>query len=373
MVTMTRFFPRAFACFALLALSSAVEAQIAGGMLFCDGTSDYAAIPNAHGDFDFDTAMTIEAWIRPDSFLDFRAAVSGATSAFNLQEGTSGKPLFTVSVPSTASATGLTSMVAGAWTHLAGTYDGTDIRLYVNGVDAAIRHNPGDVTGVSEIRLCRHSSDEAFFFHGAIDEVRIWNIVRTEAEIAATYNRKIGSQEGLVGYYRFDEGSGQTLIDSSTHGNNGFLGATNAAGNDDPTRLPSSAPLVGGGNCVSSASTACLLGGRFEVKVTMWNFQNPAVAFQGMVQTYNGQSSQTDQSASFFSFQNGNVEVFVKMVNACSAGSHSFWLFAAGATTAETQILVRDTVAEETVQIYNPRNVLFESVADTQAFRTCDV
>jgi hypothetical protein len=47
---MTRFFPRAFACLALLAMPSAVEAQLAGGMLVCDGVSDYAVIPNAQGE-----------------------------------------------------------------------------------------------------------------------------------------------------------------------------------------------------------------------------------------------------------------------------------------------------------------------------------
>ena len=213
---MARFSPLAFACLALLAMPSAVEAQIAGGMLSCDGVADYAIIPNDQGDFTFGSAMTVEAWIRPESFQDFRAAVSGTTSAFNLSQTTGAKPLFTVSTPSTSSATGATSMVAGAWIHLAGTFDGANIRLYVNGVLAATRDNPGNMSGVAAVRLCRHSSSGAFFFHGAIDEVRTWDIVRTGAEIAATYNRQINaSQPGLVAYYRFDEGSGQTLVDST--------------------------------------------------------------------------------------------------------------------------------------------------------------
>ena len=48
---------------------------------------------------------------------------------------------------------------------------------------------------------------------------------------------------------------------------------------------------------------------------------------------------------SYYSFKNGNVEVFVKMVNACASPSHdAFWLFAAGATNADTEIKVRDSV-----------------------------
>jgi DNA-binding beta-propeller fold protein YncE len=128
------------------------------------------------------------------------------------------------------------------------------------------------------------------------------------------------------------------------------------------------------GDCVRDAETACLLGKRFEVKVKMWNFANPPVLFPGFIQTYQGVTSETDQSASFYSFTAGNVEVFVKMVDACDAPDfESFWLFAAGATTAETEIRVRDTVAEQTRIIHNPSGVLFEAVADTGAFHTCNL
>jgi hypothetical protein len=127
------------------------------------------------------------------------------------------------------------------------------------------------------------------------------------------------------------------------------------------------------GDCVRDAQTACLLGGRFEVRVKMWNFASPPVLFPGFIQTYLGASSETDQSVSYYSFEAGNVEVFVKMVDASAAPAYeSFWLFAAGATNAETEIVVRDTVAEQTRLIYNPPRILFETVANASAFRTCD-
>ena len=122
---MIRFLVRTFSCFALLLLPAAVGAQIAGGMLVCDGVSDYGVIPDDQEDFVFSTALTVEAWIRPETFRTSTAAVLGADSAFNLTMTTGAKPGFTVSVPSTNTAFGPTSMVAGAWTHLAGTFDGT--------------------------------------------------------------------------------------------------------------------------------------------------------------------------------------------------------------------------------------------------------
>jgi hypothetical protein len=95
--------------------------------------------------------------------------------------------------------------------------------------------------------------------------------------------------------------------------------------------------------CVRTAETACLLNDRFEVKVVMAEFGNPPRAFPGVIQLYQGASSETTQSVSFYSFEEGNVEVLVKMVDACSNPTFdSFWLLAVGATTAETMITVRD-------------------------------
>jgi len=125
-------------------------------------------------------------------------------------------------------------------------------------------------------------------------------------------------------------------------------------------------------SCTRNAQTACLLDGRFEVKVSMKNFASPPATFPGIIQTYQGSSSETDQSVSFYSFTDGNVEVFVKMVDACGTSFDSFWLFAAGATNAETVITVRDTVADQVRTITNPSGQLFMPVANTAAFLTCD-
>ena len=145
-----------------------------------------------------------------------------------------------------------------------------------------------------------------------------------------------------------------------------------------------------GTSCVRDNLTACLLGGslianargaslgegRFEVTVTMRDFANPPSGpgdiFPGMIQFYNGESSETTQAVNFYSFQFGNVEIFVKMVDACTSGFNSFWVFAAGATTAKTVILIRDTWTDQVYRIDNPRGQDFFFAPDTQAFKTCD-
>ncbi len=60
------------------------------------------------------------------------------------------------------------------------------------------------------------------------------------------------------------------------------------------------------------------------------------------------------------------------MVDACSSGFNSFWVFAAGATNAETVILIRYTWTDQVYRIDNPRGVDVFFAPDTQAFKTCD-
>lgn len=61
-------------------------------------------------------------------------------------------------------------------------------------------------------------------FVGIVDEVRIWNAVRTQDQIRKDMHRRLeGTEEGLVGYWRFDEGTGTTAQDISGNNNAGIL------------------------------------------------------------------------------------------------------------------------------------------------------
>jgi hypothetical protein len=321
--------------------------------------------------------MTLEAWVRVDVIPNDGPAVGGFATPDAGQFLLAGSPnagdKFVISTPSTDNASGPPTNVTGVWKHLAGTYDGATLRVYVNGVLVGSKAKTGNVSDVTELRICRFPRNVNSYLNGAIDEVRVWNVVRSASQILNNYQHQLhGDEPGLIGYYRFDEGSGQLVVDSSNAGNDGYLGSSTTAGTDDPTRVMSSAPLMAPGPCVRDTHTACLLDDRFEVKVEMWNLAMPPTLFPGHIQTYQGASSETEQTASFYSFQEGNVEVFVKMVAACAHPSlPGFWLFAAGATNTETEILVRDTDTGTTRRIHNPRAHVFDTVANTSAFLDC--
>src|SRR5208282_2285818 len=76
---------------------------------------------------------------------------------------------------------------------------------------------------------------------GLIDEVRVWDVARTQAQIQANMNCELaGTEPGLDGYWRFDEGTGTTTADSSGHGFTGSLIWQDLY----PIWVPSTAPIT---------------------------------------------------------------------------------------------------------------------------------
>ena len=111
----------------------------------------------------------------------------------------------------------------GEWVHVAGTYDGTTIKIYVNGELAAngayteaINHTTAPLligTGAGNYR-----------FKGDIDDASVWNVALTQAQIQADMAHHLaGNEAGLVGYWNFDSPTSTTVVDRSPEHNDGFI------------------------------------------------------------------------------------------------------------------------------------------------------
>lgn len=141
------------------------------------------------------------------------------------------------------------NILPNVWTHVAFTFDNPSdtVRLFINGIEAG--------SGTSLVKDMPDTDVPVWIgknyyrvdaMDGLIDEVRIWNVARTHAEIQSTMNMDLkGTEPGLIGYWCFDEGSGQVAGDSSGKGNHGQLGSTANIDMNDPTWVVSGAPLVG--------------------------------------------------------------------------------------------------------------------------------
>ncbi len=115
--------------------------------------------------------------------------------------------------------TGITA-VLNVWYHTAITINGSNIKMYVNGrlyINTSLT-NSYALTGTEILTL---ASDYwlTTFANIKMDEVRVWDTERTEAEIKANMFKELtGNETGLLSYYKMSDGSGSSLSDNQTAG-----------------------------------------------------------------------------------------------------------------------------------------------------------
>jgi len=117
------------------------------------------------------------------------------------------------------------SASVNTWVHFAARFQNGNLTLYRDGVPVGSRNDyigPVDWTGFSgNLTLGSFDNTETKFFDGKIDEVRFWNIARDENLIKAYKAVALnGDEEGLIGYWRFDEGGASTTSEDQSSTNN---------------------------------------------------------------------------------------------------------------------------------------------------------
>ena len=109
------------------------------------------------------------------------------------------------------------ALALSTWSHLAVTKNGNLFTLYVNGVPEAMHTASVNLihSGTQPFRVgaavdC--SGNAGGFFNGFIDEVRVWSVARTQADIAANLSSHVSASNpawpGLRAYWRLDDGAG---------------------------------------------------------------------------------------------------------------------------------------------------------------------
>jgi hypothetical protein len=223
-----------------------------GTTLHYDGTDDYVNCGNHTSVQITGTAITLEANVFIDSFED--AVYKGniinkednlETHGYMLRVGGNGAANFAVGVQTSSYETGdcfpacwvevttpENTVQTGQTHHLAATYSGQILIIYVDGVQISTEsfeydYNIGNTT--QPLRLGnRHGNDRPF--SGEIDEVRIWNVVRTAQQISSNKDAELTlPQQGLVAYYEFNQGTAngdntsETTLEDALDTNDGTL------------------------------------------------------------------------------------------------------------------------------------------------------
>ncbi|MDF2437791.1 MAG: hypothetical protein K0Q95_2167 [Bacteroidota bacterium] len=250
---------------------NAVEATDA--LDFNSGVTQYVSVGTGiNSALNGTSQITAEAWIKLESYAWYPTIIGnyGANQMQFLLRVDEGKPAFWIGnqFNNWQRAYGTNYIPLNTWVHLAGTWDGSTIKVYVNGVLAASAAHSGNFFMASqEVRIGASSTSE--IFNGRIDNVRVWNTVKSDTEI--NNNKSIcltGSEANLLAYYDFENISGATLNDLTANNFDGTLVNAPAIANGTEfclscslqmasTTTISVAPLTAQNLTANSASLTC--------------------------------------------------------------------------------------------------------------------
>ncbi len=187
-----------------------------------DGTADYVSVPAS--DTLAITDLSLATWVYfegtvPSGYRTILEHDRGGTNWYGLWKSNAGDHFhFRWNIPnSTGTADFLTTIAPNTWYHVVGTFDATtgEARMYQNGELVQTVTGGSVPTPNSAATNIGSNSVGTEFMDGVLDDVRI-------------YNRVIGQEEisdlmGLKAYWKLDETSGTTAVDSSANGHDGTL------------------------------------------------------------------------------------------------------------------------------------------------------
>lgn len=201
-----------------------------------DGVDDYLHSPFSNYSFG---NFTIEMWINSPNYLNNDVYVTINQSSYLILGGWQPDGSFNTWSeglnPFTINSGSGTAPATNTWHHIAYVFDGTNQIIYIDGAPTAtvpttgaVVENNGNNFGLT---IGARFDQTQQFTNTIFEDVRIWQIARSQAEIAATYSTNLtGTESGLIAYYRFEDGAGSnTVTDLSGNGHTLTLNNTDPA------------------------------------------------------------------------------------------------------------------------------------------------
>jgi uncharacterized repeat protein (TIGR01451 family) len=165
-----------------------------GNALSFNGTSAKVTVPDSNS-LDLTSGMTLEAWVFPTAIGNWRDAVYKGQDDIYYLMASSDRNGAAPAAGGTWSSSPLaapSNLTTNAWSHLAATYDGQTLRLYVNGVQVASRAQTGSIATSTGALTIGGDALYGQYFAGRIDEVRVYNTALSAAQVQADMNTAIG-------------------------------------------------------------------------------------------------------------------------------------------------------------------------------------
>ncbi len=168
-----------------------------GGALAFDGQDDYVLIKDTR-DFAITKEITVACWINIARFdRPWQAIIAKGNQAWRIIRPQYGRSIeFACTGVNVLGSTwgnvfGKTAVDDGQWHHLTGVYDGTQVRLYVNGVLDASIEGTGEINSNGDYVLIGANAGDGWnYWYGLIDDVRVYSYALSEAQVKEVYTGK---------------------------------------------------------------------------------------------------------------------------------------------------------------------------------------
>ncbi|MEB3340847.1 LamG domain-containing protein [Okeania sp.] len=204
-------------------------------ILLLDGVNDYLEIPDANAiDFGTNQNFTVESWFKVDPSQNTEGDIiekwkdpTGYPYVIRYDGGSGKVVAARYDRSNNPSIVSTRTFNDGQSHHVAFVKDGNQLKLYVDGqLDGTTTDTTTGNTQNNSPLFIGNRGGIANHFKGEIEELRIWNVARTPAEIQSNLNTTFqGTEAGLAGYWNFDQDNidGTIAQDATANGNDGTL------------------------------------------------------------------------------------------------------------------------------------------------------
>ncbi|HEU5451078.1 MAG TPA: LamG domain-containing protein, partial [Terriglobales bacterium] len=243
--------------------------------------------------------LSKRAICNPDSFFDIRTNRGGAVNLeVELDQDSANTNYNLLRIPVDVS--------DGVFHHIAVTRQGVTVSVYLDGALIGQQQTAG-ITNISNAALftlgqsaCSGSPDGTAWFDGTLDELHIFNRALSQNEVQSIYNAGSAGLTTLVGWWKFNEGTGAATADSSGNGNTGVLSGSplptwSSAGPTGAIYFPASLSFDGVSSYVDIPNAAVSSSLNFASQLTVAAWVKPAIPFQqgayGIISRPNGSAA----------------------------------------------------------------------------------
>jgi hypothetical protein len=170
-----------------------------GGALAFDGDEDWVTVGDSPS-LDLTTGMTLQCWVFPATVNGkqtalYKEAPGGLSYALFVSDG-GPRASVRINVNGQRQVSAPSALPLNTWSHVAATYDGATLRLFLNGFQVAAQAVTGSMsTSTGPLRLGGNSIRNNEFYRGRIDDVRIYNRALSQAEIQSDMNTPVAPSD----------------------------------------------------------------------------------------------------------------------------------------------------------------------------------